>query len=79
MAAAGSSESGRQAAAGLLNASSGSSEGGSTPTSESGRSKALGVDAMRKYREAKEAEAKASPQSRPGERPAPPPKVDLYK
>ena len=79
--AAASSESRRQAAAGLglLNASSGSSEGGSTPTSESGRSKALGVDAMRKYREAKEAEAKASPQSRPGERPAPPPKVDLYK
>ena len=77
--AAASSESGRQAAAGILNTSSGSSEGGSTPTSESGRSKALGVDAMRKYREAKEAEAKASPQSRPGERPAPPPKVDLYK
>ena len=58
--AAASSESGRQAAAGILNTSSGSSEGGSTPTSESGRSKALGVDAMRKYREAKEAEAKAS-------------------
>ena len=77
--AAASSESGRQAAAGILNTSSGSSEGGSTPTSESGRSKALGVDAMRKYREAKEAEAKASPQSRPGERPSPPPKVDLYK
>ena len=48
--AAASSESGRQAAAGILNTSSGSSEGGSTPTSESGRSKALGVDAMRKYR-----------------------------
>ena len=52
-----------------------------TPVAEiEGKSKATSVDAMRKYREAKEAELKEanSPSGR-DERPAPPPKVDLYK
>lgn len=43
-----------------------------------GKSKATGVDAMRKYREAKEAAARAEA-SPSGERAAPPPKVDLFK
>ena len=42
------------------------------------RSKATSVDAMKKYREAKEAAALTDGKSR-GERPAPPPKIDLYK
>ena len=48
------------------------------------KSKAMSVDAMRKYREAKEAAAatEGAPvgaSKRAGEKPAPPPKVDLYK
>ena len=45
------------------------------------KSRATNVDAMRKYREAKAAEAQQqlSGSAGRGEKPAPPPKVDLYK
>ena len=49
------------------------------PVALEGKSKATSVEAMRKYREAKEKEQAASPVSRGSERAAPPPKIDLYK
>ena len=70
----------------LTDNSLGGGDAGATPPKRAavaeleGKSKATGVDAMRKYREAKEAEAAASPTSPlRGTNAGPPPKVDLYK